>query len=104
MAALLYFARGQWTFENYRMQSLWKNLNETDKELFYFNLAICDWKDILWTHANGMKMHILKEKSTPENAKKAKTKLKMFVTFFCFTNVHNFQVYIKDFFYLSGCL
>ena len=90
MALILYFLREHWTFENYRIQSLWTHLNETDKELFQFNLAMYDWKDIFWTHLSGMKMHFLKEETTPENTKKAKRKLKMFVNIFCFTNLHTF--------------
>ena len=82
MVALSFFTRGSWTFENYRTQSLWKDLSETDKEIFGFNMAECNWKDILWTHLDGMRLNIFKEKPTPESIERGLRKLKMLVIFF----------------------
>ena len=71
MRALLFFTRGSWTFENYKTQSLWKNLSETDKEIFGFDMSTVSWQDILITHLEGMRKHILKEELTPESYKRA---------------------------------
>ena len=87
MGSLLFFTRGSWAFENYKIQSLWRDLSGTDKEIFGFHMAAYDWKDILCTHLDGMRLHILKEELTPQNLEKAARKIKMLVNFFYFTPV-----------------
>ena len=77
MSALMFFTNGSWNFENFRIQSLWKNLSEKDKEIFGFNMGSCSWTDILWTHLDGMRIHILKEEITPKNTKRALRKIKV---------------------------
>ncbi|XP_033211385.1 fatty acyl-CoA reductase wat-like isoform X2 [Belonocnema kinseyi] len=77
MRALLFFTQGSWTFENFKTQSLWNSLSESDKNIFGFNMKSCSWTDILKTHGDGMRKNILKEERTPENTKKALRKMKV---------------------------
>lgn len=77
--AIIYFLQHEWIFENYRVQSLWKNLSEEDKKLFPFSMAECEWKDVIWSHLFGMKKYILKEDMSPEAKKKAFRRRNMYV-------------------------
>ena len=87
IAALLFFCLRSWTFENYRTQSLWKDLSEIDKEIFGFNMKAYSWKDILWTHVDGIRIHLMKEELTPENKERGLRRLKMWVIFIYFVDV-----------------
>ncbi|KAF2881904.1 hypothetical protein ILUMI_24285 [Ignelater luminosus] len=50
-----------WNFSDKNTQGLWKNLNETDKHLFNFDINSVAWDDYCYYYAKGVRLYLLNE-------------------------------------------
>lgn len=85
------FTTNQWIFTSTNLINLSDSLNETDKELFKFDMRGHDWQDQAHTTWTGARELLLKEEPTEESVKNALQRLKLvsyihysFITLFVF--------------------
>jgi len=56
-----YFSTRCWKFENKNVQTLWEDLNETDKAVFPFSISKLDWNYFFEMATLGMRMYLIKD-------------------------------------------
>lgn len=74
MKSLEYFTTHQWTWENQNVVQLEKSMDDTDREIFYFNLESLDWQNFILYYVLGTRHYVLKQdpKSIPACRRKLK--------------------------------
>ncbi|XP_031358416.1 fatty acyl-CoA reductase wat-like [Photinus pyralis] len=72
MNAISYFSTREWTFSDQNTQELYRQLNDTDKEKFFFDLSNFDWNQYFYSGAEGARVYILKDplETIPEGEKR----------------------------------
>ncbi|CRL00357.1 CLUMA_CG013629, isoform A [Clunio marinus] len=66
-----FFCTNEWTFTNDNVQSLWLNLSNEDKKLFYFDMQSLDWEEYIKEYMKGMRVYLFKDElSNAEQARK----------------------------------
>lgn len=58
---LSYFCLNQWTFNDSNTEDLYKNLSETDKQIFQFDISNLDWKEYIQIWYLGVRRYIIKD-------------------------------------------
>lgn len=58
---LQYFRIRVWTFKNNNTQSLWDNLSEKDKELFFFDMSNLSWEYFLQAMCLGLRVYLVND-------------------------------------------
>lgn len=59
--ALAYFANNQWEFCDKNTVSLWKNLSEADKNIFFFDIKNMSWDYYSKACAIGLRLYLVKD-------------------------------------------
>lgn len=58
---LEYFTTKQWEFTNDNFYMIMKELNETDNQIFNFDLKELNWKSYIENYCLGTKVYLMKE-------------------------------------------
>ncbi|XP_032674193.1 fatty acyl-CoA reductase wat-like [Odontomachus brunneus] len=69
-----YFSTRQWQFRNDSVIRLWDSLNQTDREIFDFNILDLSWKEYFKNLMVGLRIYIAKDPM--DNLKEGAAKLK----------------------------
>lgn len=56
-----FFCTNKWKFTNDNVQELWRNLNDEDKKLFYFDMESLDWEEYISEYMKGMRVYLFKD-------------------------------------------
>mgnify|MGYP005984261047 FL=1 len=76
MTRLSHFGNREWTFSNKNVKEMWGQMNETDRNLFNFDIGSVQWVYYLRNYFKGLKVHLMKENL--ETLPEAKTRLKKY--------------------------
>lgn len=60
-AALSFFANNQWEFNDNNTSALWKNMSESDKKLFFFDIKEMSWDYYARACAIGLRLYLVKD-------------------------------------------
>lgn len=60
-AALSFFANNQWEFNDYNTGTLWKNMSESDKKIFFFDIKEMSWDYYARACAIGLRLYLVKD-------------------------------------------
>ncbi|XP_072379073.1 fatty acyl-CoA reductase wat-like [Diabrotica undecimpunctata] len=69
---LAFFGLNSFKFSNQNVQSMWKKLNEKDKDMFEFSMANLDWSIYFRTYVRGSRLYLLQD--TLDTVPKGKVK------------------------------
>jgi fatty acyl-CoA reductase len=58
---LSYFGTQQWMFSNDNMQNLWKKMSPQDQHLFNFDVALVDWKHVMFAAVRGLRVYFMED-------------------------------------------
>lgn len=72
-----FFCTNDWIFTNDNVQKLWRNLNDEDKKLFYFDMQSLDWTEYITEYMKGMRVYLFKDDLS--NAPQARKKWQRYV-------------------------
>lgn len=61
MDVLSYFSLREFNFSNKNVQTLWTKLNDTDKQLFEFNMDLFDFEADTQSYIEGLRIYLLKD-------------------------------------------
>lgn len=56
-----YFSIRQWQFRNDSVIRLWDSLNQTDREIFDFNIGDLCWEEYLKNMIPGLRVYFIKD-------------------------------------------
>lgn len=72
MASLEYFTTNQWNFQTENMTNLWKEISDTDRKIFNFDMKCINWREYMELYCLGIRKYYLKEdeKTIPDSIKR----------------------------------
>lgn len=59
--ALAFFGVNQWEFSDNNTESLWQNLSEADKKIFFFDIKNMSWDYYSMACAIGLRLYLVKD-------------------------------------------
>lgn len=60
-ALTAYFSTNEWTFSNENIKTLWQNLSDADKQIFFFSMYDFNWEEFMQKCVAGLRLHIFKD-------------------------------------------
>lgn len=86
-----FFCTNEWIYTNDNVQQLWKKLDESDQQLFDFNMKNMDWFHYLKYYIRGMRIYLFKDDLSTLEASRRKWRrfywLHQLVKLFLFASV-----------------
>lgn len=73
-SSISYFATRSWKFSNKNTVEMWKKLDDRDKELFPFSMALVNWIQFFRFYLRGIRRYLLNEPDSTLNEAKKKQK------------------------------
>lgn len=58
---IYYFTNGYWYFTNNNVQQLWKKLSTEDQEIFFFDMSVLNWSEVINMSVYGIRTYLMKE-------------------------------------------
>lgn len=61
MNVIEYFSMREWFYQLDNINSVWIEMNDRDKEIFYFDMRKIDWDQFLEHYFRGIRQYLLKD-------------------------------------------
>ncbi|XP_051863501.1 fatty acyl-CoA reductase wat-like isoform X4 [Drosophila albomicans] len=65
MEVMTWFCINNWSFTTHNVDQLWSIMSPADRNVFEFDMASVNWKDLFYKSMGGMRAYVAKEGNTP---------------------------------------